>query len=135
MIPAVTWIGHASTLVQAGGVIDPDRPDLFPSAPRRFPSSARSATSRRASPWPQLPHIDAVLISHNHYDHLDAASVRALAAQAGGPPLFIVPLGIKAWLADAGISHAVELDWWQSARVGAARGRPHAGAALVGTIA
>jgi N-acyl-phosphatidylethanolamine-hydrolysing phospholipase D len=43
----------------------------------------------------------------------------ALAAQPGGPPLFVVPLGVKPWLAAIGIDHAVELDWWQSARVGA----------------
>ncbi len=58
------------------------------------------------------------MISHNHYDHLDAASVRSLAAQPGGPPLFIVPLGVKAWFTDAGIDRVVELDWWQSRRVG-----------------
>jgi N-acyl-phosphatidylethanolamine-hydrolysing phospholipase D len=66
-----------------------------------------------------LPHVDAVLVSHNHYDHLDAASVEALAGQAGGSPLFVVPLGLKAWLADRGITHAVELDWWQETRIGA----------------
>jgi N-acyl-phosphatidylethanolamine-hydrolysing phospholipase D len=118
MVPAVTWIGHASTLVQAGGIsilTDPifserASPFSFVGPKRHVPPGVALAG---------LPHIDAVLISHNHYDHLDAPSVRALAAQAGGPPLFIVPLGIKAWLAEAGIGNAVELDWWQSARVGA----------------
>jgi N-acyl-phosphatidylethanolamine-hydrolysing phospholipase D len=118
MVPAVTWIGHASTLIQAGGsniLTDP----IF--SERASPVSF-AGPKRHVAPGltlAELPHIDAVVISHNHYDHLDKASVKALAAQAGGPPLFIVPLGVKAWLAGVGIDNAVELDWWQSARVGA----------------
>jgi N-acyl-phosphatidylethanolamine-hydrolysing phospholipase D len=118
MVPAATWIGHASTLLQAGGInilTDPifserASPVGFAGPKRHVPPGVALA---------DLPRIDAVLISHNHYDHLDAASVKAIAAQPGGPPLFIVPLGVKAWLAGAGIGNAVELDWWQSARVGA----------------
>ena len=117
MQPAVTWIGHASALVQAGGInvlTDP----VF--SERASPLSFIGP--RRAQPpglaLAQLPHIDAVLVSHNHYDHLDEASVLALNRQAGGPPLFIVPLGLKAWLAGLGIDNAVELDWWHSQRVG-----------------
>jgi len=118
MVPSVTWIGHASALVQAGGaniLTDPifserASPVDFAGPKRHLPPGVALA---------ELPHIDAVVVSHNHYDHLDAPSVKALAAQAGGSPLFIVPLGVKAWLADAGITNAVELDWWQTARVGA----------------
>ncbi|MEO8311177.1 MAG: MBL fold metallo-hydrolase [Caldimonas sp.] len=118
MVPAVTWLGHASMLIQAGGsnvLADPifserASPLAFVGPKRHLPPGLALA---------ELPHIDAVVVSHNHYDHLDAPSIKALAAQAGGPPLFIVPLGVKAWLADAGIVNAVELDWWQSARVGA----------------
>ena len=95
MQPAVTWIGHASVLVQIGGLnllFDP----IF--SERASPFSFIGP--RRAQPpglaLAQLPHIDLVMVSHNHYDHLDAASVRALNAQPGGPPLFVVPLGLKA---------------------------------------
>ena len=118
MQPAVTWIGHATTLAQLGGLnvlTDP----IF---------SARASPlgfigpKRRVAPGmslAQLPHIDVVVISHNHYDHLDDDSVRALARQPGGAPLFLVPLGLKAWLARRDIVDAIELDWWQSHRVGA----------------
>ena len=63
-----------------------------------------------------LPRVDVVLISHNHYDHLDLVSVRALYRQAGGPPIFYVPLGVDAWLtarlgAHSG-AHITALDWW-----------------------
>ena len=117
MVPAVTWIGHASTLIQAGGsniLTDPIFSER--ASPLGFIGPKRHLAPGLA--LAELPHIDAVVVSHNHYDHLDAASVKALAAQPGGPPLFIVPLGVKAWLAGSGIANAVELDWWQAARVG-----------------
>jgi N-acyl-phosphatidylethanolamine-hydrolysing phospholipase D len=59
-----------------------------------------------------------VLISHNHYDHLDKNSVQALAKSPLGAPLFIVPLGIKPWMESLGITKVVELDWWESRSVG-----------------
>ena len=65
----------------------------------------------------QLPHIDVVLISHNHYDHLDTDSVQRLNAQPGGPPLFLVPLGLKDWMHDRGIDNVREMDWWEGASV------------------
>jgi N-acyl-phosphatidylethanolamine-hydrolysing phospholipase D len=57
-----------------------------------------------------------VVISHNHYDHLDRASVVGLNARAqldGSNTLFLVPLGQKRWFEDLGITRVVELDWWQ----------------------
>ena len=118
MAPSATWIGHASVLVQMGGIhllTDPvlsERvsPVSFAGPKRAVPPGLSAA---------ELPRIDAVVISHNHYDHLDAPTVATLAAQPGGPPLFVVPLGLKAWFAGLGIANVVELDWWQSARVGA----------------
>lgn len=116
MQPTLTWIGHASTLVQASGLnvlTDP----MF--SQRAF--MVQWLGPQRQQPpgltLAQLPHIDVVLISHNHYDHLDRASVQALAAQAGGSPLFLVPLGLKAWMQEQGITRVEELDWWQERRV------------------
>ncbi|MFL9920272.1 MBL fold metallo-hydrolase [Paraburkholderia fungorum] len=106
----MTWIGHSSALLQIDGVnilTDPvfserASPFSFIGPKRRVPPGLTLA---------ELPHIDVVLISHSHYDHLDVASVQALNGQSGGPPLFLVPLGIKEWLAQKGITHAQELDW------------------------
>jgi N-acyl-phosphatidylethanolamine-hydrolysing phospholipase D len=63
---------------------------------------------------PDLPRIDVVLVSHNHYDHLDRDSVLRLAAMPAGSPLFLVPLGLKAWFVDQGITRVEEYDWWQN---------------------
>jgi L-ascorbate metabolism protein UlaG (beta-lactamase superfamily) len=49
-----------------------------------------------------LPRIDVVVVSDNHYDHLNSASIDSLANQPGGPPLFLVPLGLRQWLAARG---------------------------------
>jgi N-acyl-phosphatidylethanolamine-hydrolysing phospholipase D len=117
MQPAITWIGHATMLAQLGGlniITDPVFSER--ASPLGFIGPKRHAAPGLA--LAELPRIDAVLISHNHYDHLDDASVRVLNAQAGGPPLFLVPLGNKAWLAERGIVNVVELDWWQSHVIG-----------------
>jgi L-ascorbate metabolism protein UlaG (beta-lactamase superfamily) len=110
---SVTWIGHSSVLIQVGGLnilTDPHlseraSPFSFAGPKRRVPPGVDHA---------QLPHIDAVVISHNHYDHLDAATVKRLSQQPGGSPRFYVPLGLKRWFDEAGIRDAVELDWWQA---------------------
>ncbi len=116
MQPAVTWIGHATALVQAGGLnvlTDPifserASPFSFIGPKRHLPPGIALG---------DLPPIDVVLVSHNHYDHLDGESVDALARQPGGPPLYVVPLGLKAWFAERGIARVVELDWWQAVDV------------------
>jgi len=115
--PAATFIGHATVLVQvptANGSLNVLTDPVF--GERASPVSF--AGPKRFQPpgvaLKDLPRIDLVLVSHNHYDHLDEDSVKALNAQAGGPPLFVVPLGIKPWLAERGVTNAVELDWWDS---------------------
>ncbi len=113
MQPAITWIGHATMLAQFGGLNVLTDPVFSERAsPLSFIGPKRAVAPGLA--LGALPHIDLVLISHDHYDHLDDASVRALAKQPGGPPLFVVPLGIKAWFAEREITNVVELDWWQS---------------------
>lgn len=112
----VTWLGHSSVLVEIDGqrvLTDPilsERASPFTwVGPRRW----------YAPPLPlqELPPIDAVVISHDHYDHLDYGT---LAAMKDWNTLFFVPLGVGAHLASWGVpeAHIVELDWWEHARVG-----------------
>jgi L-ascorbate metabolism protein UlaG (beta-lactamase superfamily) len=61
------------------------------------------------------------MISHNHYDHLDEATVKRLAAMPQGSPRFLVPLGLKAWFLARGIERVDEYDWWQSTDEGPLR--------------
>lgn len=105
----VTWVGHSTLLIQLDGVnilTDPQWSDR--ASPVTF------AGPRRVTPpgvsFDQLPRIDVVLISHDHYDHLDVATVARLAERHR--PVFFVPLGLKGWFADRGIADVEELDWW-----------------------
>jgi len=113
--PTVTWVGHATLLVQLDGVNVLTDPHFSERA-----SPVIFAGPRRLNPpglaFEALPPIDVVVISHDHYDHLDRRSVERLAATH--KPLFLVPLGLKAWFRGLGIERVLELDWWESRRVG-----------------
>ena len=108
----ITWIGHASALVQMGGfniLTDPQFSER--AGPVQF-----AGPKRHQAPGltiAQLPRIDAVVISHNHYDHLDLSSVRALAALEYAPA-FYVPLGIDDWFkANVPGAKVFKTDWQQ----------------------
>ncbi|HEY4185546.1 MAG TPA: MBL fold metallo-hydrolase [Polyangia bacterium] len=109
----VTWLGHSTTILEIDGARILTDPVW---AERASPS--RWVGPHRMHPPPlafaDLPSIDAVLISHEHYDHLDMGTVQALGARGVS---FHVPLGIGAHLAAWGIPAAqiVEHDWWQDA--------------------
>jgi N-acyl-phosphatidylethanolamine-hydrolysing phospholipase D len=112
--PTLTWIGHSSFLLQVGGVNILTDPHLTERAsPVSFAGPRRHVAP--AFDFVTLPHADAVVISHNHYDHLDLGTVTRLNRQAGGPPMFFVPLGLKEWFRTQGIDNVKELDWWESA--------------------
>jgi N-acyl-phosphatidylethanolamine-hydrolysing phospholipase D len=108
--PTVTWIGHATVLVQMDHVTfltDPIWSDtaspLSMLGPRRFAPPALGIDA--------LPPLDFVLISHNHYDHLDLPTLRKLAARGTE---FFVPLRVGDLLRAQGIGAVHELDWWET---------------------
>lgn len=112
-VPTVTWIGHATVLVQMGHVTfltDPtwsDRPSPVPLlGPSRYVEPGLEMD--------ELPPIDFVLISHNHYDHLDLPTLQSL-AKRNPETLFYVPLGNAVLLQQQGIDNVEELDWGQTA--------------------
>jgi L-ascorbate metabolism protein UlaG (beta-lactamase superfamily) len=114
--PTVTWIGHASFLLQLDGLnvlTDPQWSER--ASPLTFAGPRRLVAPGLR--FEDLPRIDVVVISHDHYDHLDRATVSRLAAVHR--PLFLVPLGLKAWFAEIGVTRVEELDWWQQRVVGA----------------
>lgn len=113
---AATYVGHATVLVQTAGLnilTDPIWSE------RAFPVSW--AGPRRVTPpgiaFEDLPPIDLVLVSHNHYDHMDLPTLLRL--HRAHAPLFVVPLGNERLLLDEDPSMRVRaLDWWQSAEAG-----------------
>ncbi len=106
--PRLTWIGHASFLGSLGRsrfLIDPV-----------FSSHAGALYPRHTAPGVQsaeLPEVSVLMVTHNHYDHLDAGALR------GVPPEVpvVAPLGMGAWLRRRGRSRVVELGWWDAVDV------------------
>jgi L-ascorbate metabolism protein UlaG (beta-lactamase superfamily) len=114
---AATFIGHATFLLQVGGVAI--LTDPFWSA-RASPVSWAGPRRVRApgQPLEALPKVDVLLVSHCHYDHMDLPTLRAV--QAAWAPVAATGLGNARHLAKAGILGAHELDWWQSVQVAGA---------------
>lgn len=116
----VTWINHSTLLVQLNGLnilTDPIWSER--ASPVGFLGPKRHAAPGIA--FDDLPRIDAVVISHNHYDHLDADTVDRLHVRFGDALRFFVPLGLKPWFQDRGINSVSEMDWWDEVRINGVR--------------
>ncbi|WP_442950971.1 MBL fold metallo-hydrolase [Paenibacillus sp. GSMTC-2017] len=109
--PRLIWFGHSAALLQMDELtilIDP----MFGNAPSPVPFIGGKRFGRKLPMEPaDFPHIDYVLISHDHYDHLDYNSIRALKTKVGH---FIVPLGVGQHLRRWGVKPELitELNWW-----------------------
>jgi len=115
----ITFIGHASFFLQLGGtsvVIDP----IF--AQWLFVLKRLRRPGLRIQ---DLPPLDAVLVTHAHFDHLHRPSLRALARvtrrRSGRAPLLIVPARVRDLVFDLGYRDVIELDWWQELQLGSTR--------------
>jgi N-acyl-phosphatidylethanolamine-hydrolysing phospholipase D len=112
---SATWVGHATVLLQLGRInvlTDPmwserASPVSF-AGPRRLVAAGMELE--------KLPPIDVVLISHNHYDHLDRPTVKALARRMPNIE-WLVPLGLAPTLQRWGAGRVRELDWEQDVRI------------------
>jgi len=107
----VTWINHATVLLQTAGInilTDPIWSECAGPTPR-------TGSKRRRPPGlaiSELPPVDVVLVSHNHYDHMDLPTLRTLARRDA--PHFFTSLGNARLLRREGLAAVTELDWWQS---------------------
>lgn len=116
---SVTWLGHAAFLLRIGGrtvLTDPFLSDWASPVegfgPRRFAPPALRAD--------ELPPIDLLLLSHNHYDHLDVPALVRLGARGGarGATRAVVPLGLGPRLMELGFADTIEVDWNHTVRLG-----------------
>ncbi|HKG91524.1 MAG TPA: MBL fold metallo-hydrolase [Gemmatimonadaceae bacterium] len=114
-----TWVGHSSFVLQLGGL----NVLTDPMWGERASPLAVAGPKRRVPPavdFDALPPVDVVVLSHDHYDHLDDATVRRLAARYPDAR-WLAPLGVGAWLAGRGVRAVEEHDWWGSTMLRPAR--------------
>ena len=115
---SATFLGHATNLLRLPGLTVLTDP-IFSRRASPFSWIGPSRVRPAALGIEGLPALDAVLVSHNHYDHLDLPSLKALAAQ--GVETAVTPLGNGRLLRSAGFGRVLELDWWESAPLGGGR--------------
>lgn len=111
--PNIIWLGHSSFMIRMAGktlLIDP----VFENAGPVFFMAPRFQESVLARE--DLPPVDYVLISHDHYDHLETATIKYLAE---GKTRFVVPIGVGAHLEEWGIAEDrfTEIDWWEEVKL------------------
>jgi N-acyl-phosphatidylethanolamine-hydrolysing phospholipase D len=114
---SLTWLGHACFLIRTGGftiLTDPFLSDYAsPVAglgPKRYVPPGLAIAD--------LPPIDAIVISHNHYDHLDEKSVREISLKVRGAAVAVVPLGLGPFFTSRGYSDVRELEWGSGTLLG-----------------
>jgi L-ascorbate metabolism protein UlaG (beta-lactamase superfamily) len=112
---AVTFIGHATFLIRTATAVYITDP-VFTSHAGPFGRLGPRRVRPPAIPLLELPPVDIALLSHNHYDHLQPASIAALA-----PPSIVTTLGVGTYLPSDARRTVHELDWWQSSEVAGAR--------------
>ncbi|MES2744514.1 MAG: MBL fold metallo-hydrolase [Bdellovibrionota bacterium] len=106
---SVTFVNHASFLISVGGVnilTDP----VWSERVSPFSFAGPKRVHEPGIGFEKLPKIDAVLVSHNHYDHMDVQTLQRLSER--DKPSIFVPLGDKGWLGESGVQNISELDWW-----------------------
>jgi L-ascorbate metabolism protein UlaG (beta-lactamase superfamily) len=113
---SVTWVGHATFVLRFGGPAGEITVLTDPVWSTRIPGVAPRLTPVGVE-WRSLPPVDAVVISHNHYDHLDAKTIRRLPRTT---PV-LVPARLGRWFRRRGFTEVTELDWWESCQLGPVR--------------
>ena len=108
----IIWIGHSTFLIKKAGTVILTDP-IFSDRASPFKNIGPERLIPPVIPLKELPRIDFVTVSHNHYDHLDLNSIQKLNS-INPKTIFLVPLKLKSWFLNRGIKNVFEFEWWES---------------------